>query len=487
MLLMRHNCIKVNFELFAYFLLPTLGEQQLKSFNTKYEIIYNNTDFDDTYLNVIETFKRKFTEFEHCQSGWSFVSINHLEININKYCPMRGGTYLELPDVIKNTKSCLNIHNNDEYCFLWCVVAALFPAKNNVCRVNSYPHFSTVLNTRGISFPPSHKDIKLFEKNNCDLSINIYGFDKHGTITGPIYVTNCRKDKHINLLFFEKHNKGHYCLIKNLLRLVRRQVSCHKGRMYLCETCLQFFKSEIKYNCHSCSQILTVLPDKNSTLKFKNYERKQKINFVIYADFESILLNCKMEQNDKNTVKNKVHQPSCFAFYVCCSHDSSLNKFVSYRGSDCVEVFIKSLIEEVKLIHKMLLTEKPMRPMTRDQTDNYNNATTCHICNDLLFDDKVCDHDHITSEYRGAAHSQCNLNYRVCPFIPVIFHNLVGYDSHIFITELSKYEGEIRIIAETKEKYLTITKIINTGKGCKPAQIKFIDSFKFLSSSLDNL
>lgn len=136
--LLKHKCIKVNFELFAYFVLPKSGEQQLKSFNTKYEIIYKSTDLNEIYLFIRETFKMKLTEFEHCESGWSFTSVSHLEININKFSPMRGGSYLELPSVIKNAKSCINIKNNDEYCFLWSILAALFPANNNVCRPSSY-------------------------------------------------------------------------------------------------------------------------------------------------------------------------------------------------------------------------------------------------------------------------------------------------------------------------------------------------------------
>ncbi|CAH1643155.1 unnamed protein product [Spodoptera littoralis] len=487
--LIKNTCIKVNFELFAYFILPKSGEQQLKSFNTKYEVIYKSTDFDEIYLNVRETFKMKLTEFEHCESGWSLTSLSHLEININKYSPMRGGSYIELPEVIKKTKSCINIQNNDEYCFLWSILAALFPVKNNVCRTSSYPHFSTIFNITGMSFPLSPKDIRLFENNNSDLSINIYGLDKHFNVTGPLYTTNFRRDKHINLLYYEKENRAHYCLIKNLLRLVRRQVSKHKGRMYLCETCLQFFTSETKFHSHACSKIITLLPDKNSMLQFKHFERQQKINFVIYADFESLLCNFNEvnTEKNKNTIKNKLHQPSCFAYYVCCSHDCNLNKFVSYRGPDCVQVFVKKIIEETKSIHEILTTKKTMKPMTPEQIDNYRSASTCHICKKILFDDKVRDHDHITSEYRGAAHSHCNLIYRVCPFIPVVFHNLSGYDSHLFIRELAKYDGEIKIIPKTKEKYLSITKNIETSKYNKPLQIKFIDSFQFLNTSLDNL
>lgn len=103
-----------------------------------------------------------------------------------------------------------------------------------------------------------------------------------------------------------------------------------------------------------------------------------------------------------------------------------------------------------------------MKPLTHDQEKEYRNATECHICNQLLSGDKVRDHDHSTSEYRGAAHSFCNLMYKVCPFIPVVFHNLSGYDSHIFIKEFAKYEGSIKIIPKTKEKYLSITKLIRT-------------------------
>lgn len=485
--LLKNICIKVNFELFAYFVLVHTSEQQLKSFNTKYEIVYNNTDFNDIYFKLRDTCKNKLSEFEHCESGWSLVSISHLEVNINKYTPMRGGSYLELPKIIRNNKSCLNIRNNDEYCFLWSIAAALYPSKINVCRTSSYPHFTSIFNTEGMTFPPSPKDIKLFEINNPMLSVNVYGIDDKCKITGPLYVTNSRKNKHVNLLYFERNNKSHYCLIKDLIRLIKRQVSQHKGELFLCETCLQFFASRKKYESHYCTKILTVLPNKNSVLQFKNYERQQKIHFVIYADFESLLLNFKDDNASKHTTKNKLHQPSCFAYYVCCSYDSNLNKFVTYRGLDCVEVFIKSLIKEAKLINEIVNTKKSMKTMTEQQSDDYRNAIKCFICNNLLFDDKVCDHDHITGEYRGAAHSYCNLIFQVCSFIPVIFHNLSGYDSHIFIKELSKYEGEIKIIPKTKEKYLSISKIITMRNKMKSVKIKFIDSFQFLSSSLDTL
>lgn len=481
----KHNCIKLNFELFAYFMLPKSNEIMLKSFNTKYNIVYNNTDLKKLLMNVIDTLNEKFTEFQHCQSGWTFVSLSHLEININKYSPMRGGSYIELPSAIKNSKSCINIKNKDNYCFLWSIMAGLYPAANNVCKISSYPHYSTVLNINAMSFPPSQKDIRQFEKNNSNISINVYGLRKNN-VTGPLYVSKLKKKNHFNLLYIENQTTGHFCLIKNLIRLVRPQITRYKGKVYLCDACLQFFSCSTKYKTHHCSQILSVLPKNNTMLKFKNYERQQRIKFIIYADFECLLMKCD-ESSSAKTQKLNVHQPSCFAYYICCSYDDKLNKYVSYRGADCVEIFVKSLIKDARRIHKILRNNKPMTSLTRIQELDYVNATSCHICKQLLINDKVRDHDHITSEYRGAAHSHCNLMYRVCSFIPVVFHNLTGYDSHLFIEELAKYEGHIKVIPKTKEKYLSFTKVIKTKDSNHPVQIKFIDSYQFLSSSLDTL
>lgn len=477
--------VKLNFELFAFFYLSKTGEKQLKSFNTKYNIICKGTNIHELYLNTIHTFEKKLSEFQQRESGWTCESMSHLEININKYTPFRGGSYLDLPSVVKNTKSCINIRNNDNHCFLWSVIAALFPQKNHVCRTSSYPHYSKVLNIDGMSFPPSFKDIRIFEKMN-NLSINVYGLDNKHNVTGPLYITTSRKCSHVNLLYIQKNGKGHYCLIKNLLRLVKRQVTDHKGNMFLCESCLQTFVSKTKFTSHNCNEILTELPEKNSYLQFKNFERQQKIKFIIYADFESILMKCN-ENTSENTRLYEIHQPSCFGYYICCSHDPKLNKYVTYKGLDCVQVFVKYLIADIQEIYRILSQKLPMKPLTVEQENSFENATKCYICNHLLLDDKVHDHDHITSEYLGAAHSYCNLINRVCSFVPVVFHNLAGYDCHLFIKELAKYDGYFKIIPKSKEKYITVTKVLKNKYSSLPIQIKFIDSFQFLNSSLDVL
>ena len=109
--------------------------------------------------------------------------------------------------------------------------------------------------------------------------------------------------------------------------------------------------------------------------------------------------------------------------------------------------------------------------------------------------EKVKDHCHFTGRYRGAAHSKCNLKYHKPDFIPVVFHNLSGYDSHLFIRNLGSTKGNIGCIPNNEEKYISFTKDIEIGsytnkKGeSKPIfhKIRFIDSFKFMATSLDSL
>ena len=111
-------------------------------------------------------------------------------------------------------------------------------------------------------------------------------------------------------------------------------------------------------------------------------------------------------------------------------------------------------------------------------------------------DPKVRDHCHYTGCYRGAAHLLCNLRYRVPSYIPVVFHNLLGYDVHMFIKELGKHSNDtMRVIAKNTEDYISFSIDVAVDKYIgkngvekdKFIELTFIDSFKFMSSSLDSL
>ena len=123
--------------------------------------------------------------------------------------------------------------------------------------------------------------------------------------------------------------------------------------------------------------------------------------------------------------------------------------------------------------------------MDNDDWCNYYKKSNCAICKDPLTGETVRDHDHLTGKFRGAAHSQCNLQYQLPKFVPVIFHNLSGYDSHLFIKQLGKSHESINCIPNDDEKYISFSKSLAVDD--KKFEIRFIDSFKFMASSLDAL
>ena len=94
------------------------------------------------------------------------------------------------------------------------------------------------------------------------------------------------------------------------------------------------------------------------------------------------------------------------------------------------------------------------------EKEQFDKASKCWICNEKFVsgDDKVRDHCHFTGRYRGAAHNSCNLRYRKPNFTPVVFHNLSGYDSHLFVKILGCSEGNIDCIPNNKERYISFTK-----------------------------
>ena len=130
---------------------------------------------------------------------------------------------------------------------------------------------------------------------------------------------------------------------------------------------------------------------------------------------------------------------------------------------------------------------------TEEDEKQFNKSKECWICKEPFKDGKVRDHCHYTGRYRGPACNSCNLKYRKPNFIPVFFHNLSGYDSHLFIKKLGSTEEKetIDCIPNNEEKYISFSKNIIVGKtkNKKPRffKIRFLDSFKFMGASLETL
>ena len=116
--------------------------------------------------------------------------------------------------------------------------------------------------------------------------------------------------------------------------------------------------------------------------------------------------------------------------------------------------------------------------MTNEDEEIYNNSHICWICKQELNMDKVRDHCHVTGKFRSAAHKKCNINLRLPRKLPIIFHNLQGYDGHIIFKELNNFDVDIAVILKGIDKYMTV--IVNR-------HITFIDSLQSYNGSLETL
>ena len=199
---------------------------------------------------------------------------------------------------------------------------------------------------------------------------------------------------------------------------------------------------------------------------------------------------CYNNPNLSSTTKINQHVPSGYSIFTNCSFDKSYNNLSHYRGEDCLKRFCKDLKDHAKRI--VDFKRKFITPLTKDEEDSYNKKNTCHICMKDLDSDKVKDYCYFTGKYRGAAHNTCNLKYKIPKNIPVIFHNGSTYDYHFIIRELaSEFDGNFECLGENTEKYITfsvsIKKRIENKNIDITYKIKFINSFRFMATSLSKL
>ncbi|XP_015125070.1 uncharacterized protein LOC107046862, partial [Diachasma alloeum] len=226
-----------------------------------------------------------------------------------------------------------------------------------------------------------------------------------------------------------------------------------------------------------------VLPvEENKILNFKNDKFKEPVPFAIYADLECIL---ETNENDDDNLCQK-HVPYSIAFYLQCSFNTTLSRFNIKRGSDCIIWFMNELKKIGVMVDDILKTVVPMERLTSKQLQDFEVSQECHICEKpfISTDIKHRDHCHFTGRYRGAAHAGCNINYKNPHEIPVVFHNLSGYDAHFLIVDLVKhFESSVELLPLTKEKYISFRKYLPQTK----VSLRFIDSFRFMASSLEKL
>ena len=499
----------------------TQGEREEKfAFHSKgLKLVLEGTNENDIYDEIVEEILEEIDKTRDLEgSGWKFEKVIKLVLHTTRWETVNAGSYIELPQALKNRKAIINMKNQDDKCFMWCVLRALNPKDNHPERIdNDLKSKVDTLNMEGIQYPVSFRGIDRFEHLNPEISITVLGYNEEEKVY-PLKVskyTGCEHD--IVLLLIKDGEKSHYCLFKNISALLSSQINNNDHKWYFCLNCFNSFKSpdsldKHKEYCYNNECVKISMPPPNTFLRFKNFRYSEKAPFVIYADFESLIKpldNCDPNPNRSYTKKYQKHEPISFCYYIKCFNDTlckeifnddtkrkQLNSYIKTKPEDpdAIDVFIKWLEDDVKFLAN--ITPKKMI-FTKEDEKQFNMASDCWICGEELGNDRVRDHCHYTGCYRGAAHNTCNLKYRKPESVPVFFHNLTGYDSHLFIKKLgsSNEKENIKCIPNNEEKYITFTKTIITGQYTnkkgeeknKTFDIVFKDSLKFMSSSLGAL
>ena len=475
-------------------------------FNSTTDLIINETDIKLAIQASQQQILNKIAQWISEGSGWTIQSIENHYINIVNYDPLKGSSYIKLPQELWNSaKGLINMKNKDNECFRWCHIRHLNPQDKDPQRIKKTDkQYIEKLDYSSIEFPVTVKQINKIEKQN-NICINLFGYEEKQKF--PIYISKEKYQDHMELLLITEGENKHYVLIKDFNKFMFRQTK-HEHKKHFCMYCLQCFSREdvlTKHinNCISINGKQAInMPEKGDKVYFKNHHKQLPVPFVIYADFEAItekIHGCQPNNEKSYTEAYQKHTDCGYGYKVVCCYDDKYSKPVQiHRGENAVHKFMENMLEEVNWCKSKMKKHfnKPLK-MTKEDEKDFQKAIKCHIC-DQQYTDKdirVRDHCHITGKFRGSAHQDCNLKLQIKPEtikIPVIFHNLRGYDSHFIMQQIGeiakehtytnkkgeKVEMNINCIPNNMEKYMAFM----LGN-----HLVFLDSFQFMSSSLDNL
>ncbi|KAG5314863.1 POL3 protein, partial [Pseudoatta argentina] len=254
--------------------------------------------------------------------------------------------------------------------------------------------------------------------------------------------------------------------LKTALSLVSLQISGKKNKKFFYDRYLHYFSTNKKLQSHvmDCEKLECVLR--------------------------------KMELDRENASSYTYQRHEVFTrTYSRSQYNDALSSYRFRRDEDCIAWFARQLNNFEHRVKNIVSANVHMETLSKEQLEAYRSATRCHICEKPFAPDdtRVRDHCHLTGRFRGPAHAKsCNLNYKNSFYIPIVFHNLSGYDTHFIIKEIAiAYEGHVDVLPITKEKYISFTKHVQDtaerADSRKCIKLRFIDSFKFLNANLDKL
>ena len=434
-------------------------------------------DADGLDVNVIlNELNIEVENFTARGSGFVFERVKNFTLCITKFRPLVGSTFIPTPPEIAKKHCVMNVQNDDNKCFLWAILSAVYRSKNNPNRICSYIKHENSLNFGDLEFPIGIKDISKFEHLNPSISVNVlYRDSETGDFSIEYLSLELNRQHHVNLLLLDSDDddKRHYVWISDMSRLVAGRTK-HVGKTHVCNSCLQPFSSKRVLdnhipNClrHHPQQV--VYPDpgnpKEYQMKFSSQRKQHYLPFFLVSDFESFLapvVDGDDDEFDRGTCLIDEHQVSGF----CCYRVSEIPQYqtdpVVYSGPGTMEKFYEHVMAESETLSDIVRNGIPMIPLSSDQQSEYDSATTCFSCNCNFTpkNHKTRHHCHISGKFLFAACNNCNLqlkmtgkknkrrhpraalrpqhddvdfdeqaavDYEQQYFLPIIFHNLKNY------------------------------------------------------------
>lgn len=451
----------------------------------------------------------KIANYSALASNYSIdriLLISFIVIRTNPLSSTTGRSYLETPTDLASKKAIINVKNYDNLCFLYSILVIMLKDRTDIKhkeRVSQYTKYLTELKYDQNDMPMKISNVAKFERQNPQLAINVLKWNNFVTRRGEeeeedevcendkidiLYRSSKMSAEHIcNLLVIENSTSYHYTAIINLQRLLN---TGNTIKRIWCERCLRSFhingqtyaqhiplcESHLKNPCPY------QMPERGETVTFTDWHKTIPVSHLIYADFESILLD---RQDHQNTIQT--HMPIAAGMLLtsglCCDimeHAVMPTTYESFYGDNCIFEFLQCIERKAIDFHEWHKT----LPIPSIIPHDIPKIGKCYMCkkSDIAV---VRDHCHYTGTYLGPACNTCNLARRIRPFLPVLFHNLRRYDlHHVLKHAISRLpHWSLSVIPQSTETFLSLTAYI----GSQGIIVRFLDSLQFLSMSLDSV
>ena len=295
-----------------------------QAFHSNPMVNLKGSDIDELYSEMAHVISGKITKFRRTGSNWYLRSVVKLENHMVEYKPLKGNSYIPLPAALVGKRAIINMKNEtDNECFKWAVTRALNPKDKNTQRIdNNLRERANDLNWNGIEFPVSLASIGKFEKQKETISVNVLGYERN--VIHPLRISDYDRQNEVNLLLIAQGENQHYCLIKDISRLLCNQTTTGHRKRYYCLRCLNGFDSVDSLNrhkeyCQKHNPVKVVLPEESTTIKFRNHARSMRVPFVIYADFEAfteLLDTCQPNPDYSYVNQYQKHTPCSFCYLI---------------------------------------------------------------------------------------------------------------------------------------------------------------------------